>query len=241
MIRALWTALVTAAVTLFWGFPVLFQAMIGRKTHEWYVGVTRSWARSILWASGCDVVVHGMEHVHPGQPQVIVSNHVSWFDVFAIAGALEVPYHFVAKKELERIPLFGPAWKAAGHISIDRSNRERAVASLRAAGEKIRCDASAVVIFPEGTRSRSGRLQSFKKGAFQLARSSDVQVVPTVVTGSYRIMPPGSWTIRPNTIHIHFLPPLSACAAAGTEELMEEVHAVMLHKLLGERGIPVRC
>lgn len=241
MIRALWTTLVATAVTLFWGFPVLFQAMIGRKTHEWYVGVTRSWARAILWASGCEVVVHGMEHVHPGQPQVIVSNHVSWFDVFAIAGALEVPYHFVAKKELERIPLFGPAWKAAGHISIDRSNRERAIASLHEAGEKIRRDASAVVIFPEGTRSRSGRLQSFKKGAFQLARSSDVQVVPTVVTGSYQIMPPGSWTIRPNTIHIHFLPPVSACAAAGTEALMEEVHALMLHKLLDERGVPVRC
>jgi 1-acyl-sn-glycerol-3-phosphate acyltransferase len=241
VIRALWTTLVATAVTLFWGFPVLFQAMIGRKTHEWYVGVTRSWARAILWASGCEVVVHGMEHVHPGQPQVIVSNHVSWFDVFAIAGRLEVPYHFVAKKELERIPLFGPAWKAAGHISIDRSDRERAIASLREAGAKIRRDASAVVIFPEGTRSRSGRLQSFKKGAFQLARESDVQVVPAVVTGSYQIMPPGSWTIRPNTIHIHFLPPVSACAAAGTEELMAEVHAMMLHKLLDERVVAVRC
>ena len=238
MIRVVWTALVGWIATLYWGPAVLYQAMRGRKGTDWYVYVTRNWARTILWASGCDVVVHGMENVRPGQPQVIVSNHVSWFDVFAIASVLEVPFHFVAKKELERIPLFGPAWKAAGHISIDRSNRERAIASLEEAAQKIRREASAVVIFPEGTRSRSGRLQPFKKGAFQLARSSGVALVPTVVTGSRAVMPPGDWRIRANTIHVHFLPPIDAAAAAGPEELMESAYSVMLRALLDERGIP---
>jgi 1-acyl-sn-glycerol-3-phosphate acyltransferase len=108
------------------------------------------------------------------------------------------------------------------------------------AGEKIRRDGSAVVIFPEGTRSRSGRLQPFKKGAFQLARGSDAAVVPTAVTGSFQIMPPGSWSVRPNTVHVHFLPPVPARSAGSAEELMEVVYAAMLHKLLDERGIAAR-
>jgi 1-acyl-sn-glycerol-3-phosphate acyltransferase len=237
VIRTLWTALVATAVTLFWGPPVLVNAMLRRKPGTWYVDVTRSWARAIFWASGCRAEVEGVENLRAGEAQVVVANHVSWFDVFALASILEVPYHFVAKKELERIPLFGPAWKAAGHISIDRSDRERAIASLRAAGAQIRREGSAVVIFPEGTRSRSGRLQTFKKGAFQLARESGAPVVPAVVTGSFEIMPPGSWRIRPRTVHIRFLPAVLPQVYGSTEALMGEVHSAMLRVLLAERGI----
>ena len=240
MIRTLWTGLVVAAATAFWGPVAIVASMLGRRDGEWYAGVTRRWARSIVWASGCPVVTHGMENVRPGEALVIASNHVSWFDVFAIAAVLEVPYHFVAKKELERIPVFGPAWKAAGHISIDRSNRDRAIESLRAAGEKIRRDRSAVVIFPEGTRSRDGRLQPFKKGAFMLAVESRVPVVPTAVTGSYEIMPPGQWRIRPHTIHVHFLPPIPAAEVAGRdiEPLMERVRAAIATIVGEEPALP---
>jgi 1-acyl-sn-glycerol-3-phosphate acyltransferase len=237
LIRTLWTAIAGSAALVFFGVPVLYHATFGGKPAEWYVDMTRRWARVILRASGCDVVVQGMEHVHRGQAQVIVANHVSWFDVFAIAGVVEVPYHFVAKKELERIPFFGPAWKAAGHISIDRSNRERAFASLAEAGEKIRRDGSAVIIFPEGTRSRSGRLQHFKKGAFQLAIGSGVPIVPAVVSGSFRIMPPGSWIIRPNTIHVRFLPPVHPQGAADAQALLDEVHALMVRELVHDRAL----
>ncbi len=237
MIRTLWTALAGSAALVYLGLPVLFHARFGDKPTKWYVDMTRRWARAMLRFSGCRVVVHGMENVHPDQPQVIVANHVSWFDVFAIAAVVEVPYHFVAKKELERVPFFGPAWKAAGHISIDRSDRERALASLQVAGEKIRRDRSAVIIFPEGTRSRSGRLQPFKKGAFQLARGSGVPIVPAVVTGSFRIMPPGSWIVRPDTIHVHFLPPVPTAGAEDVQALMDEVYSVMLRELLHDRAL----
>ncbi len=233
MIRTLWTALVVTAATGWFGSLVIIQSFIGRKPHAWYSGITRKWARSIMWASGCPVVTHGMENVRPGEPQVVVSNHVSWFDVFAIASVLEVPFRFVAKKELMSFPVFGRAMHSAGHVVIDRSNREKAVQSLREAGAMIRESPAAVIIFAEGTRSRTGRLQPFKKGAFTLAIEAGVAVVPAVVTGSFQIMPPGSRRIHPNTIHVHFLPPIppEEVKALRTDPLMERTYALIEEKL----------
>lgn len=230
MIRTIWTTVVALAALMWWGPIVLWEAARKRKDGEWYVMVTRRWARSVIWASGCPVMVHGRENIHREVPQVVASNHISWFDVFALAAVIEVPYHFVAKKELLKIPLFGAAMEGAGHITIDRSNRDRAIESLRAAGAKIRRSPGAVVIFPEGTRSRNGRLQPFKKGAFVLAAESGVAIVPTAVTGSFEIMRKGSWRIYPRTIHIHFLPPIppaqvASVGAEGVEPLMDLVRS----------------
>jgi 1-acyl-sn-glycerol-3-phosphate acyltransferase len=240
--RIIWTAVVGLSALLWWGTIVLIESVRGVRSSEWYVMATRRWARSIIWASGCPVVVHGAENVRPGMPQVVASNHISWFDVFALASVIEVPYHFVAKKELMKIPLFGRAMEAAGHITIDRSNRDRAIESLRAAGEKIRRSPGAVVIFPEGTRSRTGRLMPFKKGAFVLAAEAQVAIVPAAITGSFEIMRKGSARIHPNTIHIHFLPPIEpgevvALSAGGTEPLMDAVRS-RIAAVVGE-GEPV--
>jgi 1-acyl-sn-glycerol-3-phosphate acyltransferase len=243
LIRTIWTTLVAVVVLAWWGMAVIWEARRGRKPSPWYATVTRRWCRSVIWASGCPMVVHGRENVREGIPQVIASNHISWFDVFALASVIEVPYHFVAKKELLKVPFFGLALEAAGHITIDRSNRERAIESLRAAGEKIRRSPGAVVIFPEGTRSRDGRLQPFKKGAFVLAAESGVAIVPTAVTGSFEIMRKGSWRITPRTIHIHFLHPIppeqvARVGAGGVEPLMELVRA-RIAEAVGDRGTSV--
>lgn len=207
MIRALWVGINLVLATVFFGLVAIFASLL-RVRGGVYTWATSEWARAVLWASGTPVSLHGAERVDWREPQVLVCNHVSWYDVFAIAAVLPVGYHFVAKKELERIPLFGMAWKAAGHISIDRSNRQSAVASLRRAGEKIRSERGTVVIFPEGTRSRTGELQPFKKGAFVLAIEAGVPIVPTVVRGSFDIMPPGRWVVRPRRIHLHFCAPV---------------------------------
>jgi 1-acyl-sn-glycerol-3-phosphate acyltransferase len=230
LIRTLWTFVVGLATLAWWGPIVIWESRRGRRDDDWYVAVTRRWTRSVIWASGCPVMVHGREHLRPGVPLVVAANHISWFDVFALAAVIEEPYHFVAKKELEKIPIFGQALEPAGHIVIDRSNRERAIESLREAGEKVRRSRGVVVIFPEGTRSRDGRLSPFKKGAFMLAAESRVAIVPTAVTGSFEIMRPGSWRIYPHTIHVHFLPPIpaeqvTALGAEGPEPLMELVRA----------------
>jgi len=168
----------------------------------------REWSRQILWATGVEVEVEGAESFDPERAQLVVSNHQSWFDVFALAAHFPGRYHFVAKQELAAIPIFGRAWLTCGHIAIDRHDRQAAIESLDRAGEKIRRENATIIMFPEGTRSPTGELQRFKKGAFVLALKAGVPVVPVAVLGSREIMPKGRWRVRPGRIRIRFGEPI---------------------------------
>ena len=214
------------------GCVAIGASLLGVRGRIYYV-LARSWARVTLWASASPVIIDGMDRIDWSEPKVLVANHISDFDVLALAGYLPVPYAFVAKKELERIPFFGAAWKAAGHISIDRSDREKAVQSLHRAGEKMRREKSVVIIFPEGTRSRTGELQPFKKGAFVLAQEAGVAIVPVAVSGSDRIKRPGDPRIHPGPIYLKFLEPVRPSTFSGrsVDDLMGSVRCAMAEAL----------
>ena len=124
-----------------------------------------------------------------------MSNHQSYFDIFALLACLPVSFKFILKQELIRIPLFGFAIRKAGYIPIDRDDPRKAVKSMNEAAERIRGGAS-VLIFPEGTRSADGRLQSFRPGGFHLALRSGCDIMPVVIVGSRRIVPKGSLRIE---------------------------------------------
>lgn len=236
VLRALWMIFWMFWATMFIGGSAILMALVGVRGPV-YVRMTRSWARVALWSSGSSAVLHGLEHVTPGQPFILVANHVSWFDIFAIAARLPVDYHFVAKKELEKIPVFGLAWRVAGHISIDRTNRESAARSLRQAGEQMREQKSVVVIFAEGTRSRTGRLLPFKKGAFVLAAETGIPIIPTIVTGSYDIMRPDTFIVRPATIHVYFEPPVES-AGVSVDALLRRTRAAFVARLEETESLP---
>lgn len=172
------------------------------RFHGVYDWAARSWSQWMLRVSAARVRIEGMEHAVADRARIFASNHQSWFDVFALAAYLPGPYRFVAKKELGQIPIFGHAWKAAGHISVDRGDRQSAIQTLNEAGARLRRDNGAVVIFPEGTRSPTGDLLPFKKGAFMLALHTGVDIVPVGITGSYAIHRKGSWIVRPGTIRV---------------------------------------
>ena len=126
------------------------------------------WARINSFVTPMRVRVRGRENVNPTQSYVVCANHQSQYDIFVLYGQLGIDFKWVMKAELRKVPFLGVACAKLGHIFIDRSDTEKAVASINAAREKI-VNGTSVLFFPEGTRSKDGRLLRFKKGAFSFA------------------------------------------------------------------------
>lgn len=170
--------------------------------------VGRDWSNLLLRAAGVTVRLEGFEHVPQEGPVILASNHQSFFDILAVLGTVPLPVKFIAKKELRRYPFFGTAIWAAGHIFIDRRHRKRAFAAYEDAGRELRARKAHVIVYPEGTRSRSGLLLPFKKGPAVFAITSGVPVVPVYSAGTFDIQPKGSWFVRPRAVTLHFGEPL---------------------------------
>lgn len=209
--------------TAFWAGAVVIAALVGirHRTGGIYDRAARNWARSQLKAAGTPVTHVGFERVPRDRPVVYISNHQSWFDIIALAGTIPGTLRFVAKKEMQKIPLLGRAMKAAGHIYIDRQNRAKAIESYEDVAGWIR-DGLSTVVFAEGTRSRTGRLLPFKKGPFVLAIAAQVPVVPCYCAGTFGILPKASLLLRPRPITIMFADPIDT---AGMD--YEDRHALM--------------
>lgn len=233
--RTLLVLLTFLVFTPLLGLPIIIAGMLGVRDRRGGIfdRFPRWWTRLLCLAAGVRVRWHGEEHLVPNQPYVFASNHVSWFDVFVLASHLP-HYKFVAKSELERIPLFGQAVRAAGFIFIDRNNRKAAFAGYEVAAQRIRSGCS-VVVCPEGTRGRSYALRPFKKGPFVLAIAAGVPVVPTVVHGTREVQRKGSMIVRSGEVDVHFLPPIptaglsyddrDAIAGAVWQEMAREFEA----------------
>ncbi len=190
--------------TLWYGSTVIIAAWLRRPHRQGgvYERAATSWGRMLLGAAGVRVAVEGTEHLSRTEAQIIVANHQSWFDILAIFSVLPVEVRFVAKKELFAIPFFGSVLKALGHVRLDRSNLKAAIAAYAVAAGYIRDQRLSVLVFPEGTRSRTGLLQPFKTGPFVLAIESGAPVVPVYVAGTYGILPKGSIRVRPSAVTV---------------------------------------
>jgi 1-acyl-sn-glycerol-3-phosphate acyltransferase len=186
--------------------------------------VPKKWAQVLLRAAGVRVVLENEEAIDRDAPQILVANHVSWVDVLTLAAFTPGRYVFVAKKEVENILYFGRAVRACGHVFIDRQDHQKALQSLEVAKKKLEEERPTVIMFPEGTRSATGELQPFKKGAFVLAIQTGAEIVPTAILGSRAVMPKGSFRIRPGTVTVRFGTPLPVAGLATEQRdaLMEQ-------------------
>jgi putative phosphoserine phosphatase / 1-acylglycerol-3-phosphate O-acyltransferase len=205
--------------------------------------VTGSWRRAInvtisTWGelgmalALVDLRVTGEEHLWARRPAVFIFNHQSNIDMLLLCRLLRRDIVGVAKQEVRRNPIFGPVMTLAGTVFIDRFNHERAVAGLAPAVEALRQGLS-LVIAPEGTRSETARLGRFKKGAFHLAMTAQVPIVPIVFRNTLDALPKHGVVVRPATIEVVVHPPLSTAGwtAASLDREIEAVHRLYTETL----------
>jgi len=171
---------------------------------------TRVWSRLILRTCGVIVTAEGLENLENGKTYIFVANHQSHFDIPACYAVIPARLRMLAKKELFRIPVFGWDMWAVGHIRIDRENREKAIASLDHAVERLKNEDISPVVYPEGTRSPDGKIHTFKKGASVLAIKSGRSIVPVTIIGSRSVLPKKSVIINPGYIHIIINKPIAS-------------------------------
>jgi 1-acyl-sn-glycerol-3-phosphate acyltransferase len=187
---------VTALIT------ILLSAFFGDKEITYLPA--RHWSRFACYGMFITVKVEGFENISNTESYIFAANHQSIYDIFLIYGWLDSRFKWIMKKELRKIPFVGKACEAAGHIFIDRSSLMAAKKSIEAAAGKL-VHGSSVVIFPEGTRSKDGRLGKFKRGVFTLASEIRLPIVPLTIKGTFKALPIWSYCIHPAklTLVIH--------------------------------------
>ena len=197
----------------------------GRRQH-W---CAQRWSRMIARTVGAKVHVYGLEKIERGRSYVFLSTHQSYMDIPVMLGYLPAQLRIAAKKELFRLPFLGWHLRRAGHIPIDRSSTADAVATLQRATDTIR-DGICAYIFPEGTRSRDGRLQPFKKGGFKLALQARLPIIPITIIGTRQLLPRDSIIFRPGPVWMYIDDPIETSGLTDEDlpELMETVRARML-------------
>jgi 1-acyl-sn-glycerol-3-phosphate acyltransferase len=233
VIRALLSTIPFVAATIAGSLAALLCGLFD-KTGDGVLALARLWSRVILGAPGVKLELTMRARIEPGRPYIFMANHASMIDIWAVCVTIPASFRFIAKKQLSRIPLFGWAMAAGRFIFIDRQNAVAARRSMEEAARRIRSGQS-VVIFPEGTRTRNGRLLPFKKGGFHLAIESGAAIVPVAIRGSGALMPPGSPLIRAGTVTIEVDEPIptAGLTAADRDALIVKVRG-RVAAMLGE-------
>ena len=167
----------------------------------------RFWGRCICFLLLVRVEITGLEHIDPKKSYVFALNHQSFFDIFVVYGWLPNIFKWIMKAELRKIPFVGLACKAAGHIFIDRSSQAAIIKSIKKAEEQLRNGVS-VVIFPEGTRTFTGKMLPFKRGAFRIATDLTLPIVPATLVGCFERLQRSSVRFTPGKVQLRIHQPI---------------------------------
>ena len=167
--------------------------------------IPKFWSRFIFFVFGVKLQIRNIQNTRKTEAAIYAANHASPLDIPAMFLSLPVPGYFISKMELKKIPLMGWYMSISGMIFIDRKNREKAMESMRTAGKQIKKGKN-VIVYPEGTRSKNGVLQQFKRGSFIMAKESLLPIQPCAISGAYNRMKSGDLQCNPGTIIVNFLP-----------------------------------
>lgn len=201
------------------------------RSHTLYFKLAKIFSGGVLWISGIKLKVTGLENFEHNKTYVFVSNHSSQYDIVTLQRTIPNRMAIVFKKELAKIPFFGWQLYLGPYVMIDRQNMERAMKSIEEAKQKMEKQKISIVVFAEGTRSKTGEVQPFKRGAFRLATQVGFPIIPVSIYGSDKIMPKGTFKLKPGTINVHFDKPILTEAIKTRQDeidLMNKVRDIII-------------
>ena len=197
----LYALLLTLAIPL-----LLFCVIFGLRDPiiaygKWAMRVTRVILRITL-----EVV--GLDKLDPDEVYVFMPNHLSFMDGPLVATVIPRPVRIILKKAVFIVPVLGIAMRYVGFISVDRKGAQGGRKSIERAAALMRAKRYSFLVFPEGTRSRDGKPQAFRRGGFFLALESGAAIIPVTITGTYELMPRGQWYAKSGPIRVSFHDPI---------------------------------
>lgn len=225
-----------AIITVLTALTTIIGCTIGNG-HVWGYFPGKLWAWLIIRLLLLPVKVEGREHLQKDQSYVFVSNHQGAFDIFLIYGFLGRNFKWMMKQQLRKIPFVGLACQSAHHIFVDKSSTAKVKQTYQQARNTLK-DGMSLVVFPEGARTYTGKMQSFKRGAFMLANELQLPIVPLTINGSFNIMPrmrDMKWVLwHPLKLTIHKpIDPLPQDATNITK-VAKQSYQVIMHSLVAE-------
>ena len=221
--------------TLIFGVLALLFSMIFNHRVGSYIGGVL-WSKLNSWLVPMIVSVKGRENIQSNTSYIILTNHQSTYDIFLIYGWIGIDIKWIMKKELRKVPGLGFGSEKVGHIFLDRSNSRAALESLNAAKKKL-VNGTSVVVFPEGTRSKTGTLGPFKRGAFKLAIDLGLPILPVTLINTRNVLPTGSFNILPAKVKmvIHKPVKIDSFDEKNMSELIEKVRNIISSELLDNK------
>ncbi|GMQ85930.1 MAG: hypothetical protein BMS9Abin07_1500 [Acidimicrobiia bacterium] len=237
MLRTLRAALRTVVMTpLFLIHTMVVSARLNRvgkrdRSSPEIEAIAQEWARRFIRIPPITLTVEGLEHVDPEARYIVVSNHRSNFDIPVVLRTMPFPTRFISKQELAKIPIFGKAVVASGAVMIDRQTGRTTYESLNAAVIESFELGYSILLFAEGTRSRTGEMGKFHRGAARIAIATGTKILPIVIAGTFDVSPPGSVLIYPGEVTVRILPPVDVAdataldAASITDDLRSQIEA----------------
>ena len=194
--------------------------------------ITHWWANFVLKLSGCKVHVEGLENIPKDKAALFVANHQSNFDIPLLMSVIDTPKGFIAKKELENIPLLSKWMKYIQCIFMDRNNLRQSAESI-VKGINILKSGYSMVIFPEGTRSKGGQHSDFKAGSFKLATKSKSLIVPVTIDGTYKVLEESNNKIKASNLKVIIHKPIDPTTLSKDQlnSLHEDVQNIVFNSL----------